>query len=136
MSHTHFTKLVTAPKEVEDISKTLKQLTLSGVKPEGWELGRGAYGKVYTVKYRGVVYAAKEVHALLLPTAGVEMLRNNFICKCSQCSKLNHDNVVQLVGIYYSDYYDQYSYQMQSLPVMVMELMDARLTAYATWVLV
>ena len=59
--------MASAPKEVKDISEALKQLTLSGVKPEaGPELGRGAYGKVYKVKYRGVVYAAKEVHALLL----------------------------------------------------------------------
>ena len=109
-----------APKEVEDITETFKQLTLSGVKPEGRELGRGAYGRVYTVKYRGVVYAAKEVYALLLQTAGAEgarILRNNFIRECSQCSKLSYVNVVSLVGIYYSS--------KLSLPVMVMELMDA-----------
>ena len=39
--------MASAPNEVEDISETLKQLTLSGVKPEGRELGRGAYGKVH-----------------------------------------------------------------------------------------
>ena len=119
--------MASAPKEVEDISETLKQLTLSGVNPEGRELGRGAYGKVYTVKYRGAVYAAKEIHALLLETAGVEgvrTLRENFIRECSHCSKLNHVNVVRLVGIYYTS--------KESLPVMVMELMDASLTAYAT----
>ena len=119
--------MASAPKKVEDLSEALKQLTLSGVKPEGRELGRGAYGKVYTVKYGGVVYAAKEVHALLLQTAGaegVQTLRNNFIRECSQCSKLNHVNVVRLVGIYYPS--------RQSLPVMVMELMDVSLTAYAT----
>ena len=119
--------MASAPKEVEDTSETLKQLTLSGVKPEGRELGRGAYGKVYTVKYKGVVYAAKEVHALLLETAGAEgarTLRENFIRECSHCSKLNHVNVVRLVGIYYPS--------KQSLPVMVMELMDASLTAYGT----
>ena len=117
--------MASAPKEVEDISEALKQLTLSGVKPEaGPELGRGAYGKVYKVKYRGVVYAAKEVHVLLLQAAGAETLRNNFIRECSHCSKLSHINVVRLVGIYYPS--------KQSLPVMIMELMDVSLTAYAT----
>ena len=116
--------MASAPKEVEDISETLKQLILSGVKPEGRELGRGAYGKVYTVKYRGVVLAAKEVHPVLLQAAGSETVRNNFIRECSHCSKLNHVNVVRLVGIYYPS--------KQSLPVMVMQLMDASLTAYAT----
>ena len=122
-----FYKMASAPTKVEDISETLKQLTLSGVKREGRELGRGAYGKVYTVKYGGVVYAAKEVHALLLQAAGkegVQTLRNNFIRECSQCSKLNHANVVRLVGIYYPS--------KQALPVIVMELMDTSLTAYAT----
>ena len=117
--------MASAPKEVEDISEALKQLTLYGVKPEaGPELGRGAYGRVYKVKYRGVVYAAKEVHALLLQAAGAETLRNNFIRECSRCSKLSHVNVVRLVGIYYPS--------KQSLPVMIMELMDVSLTAYAT----
>ena len=119
--------MASAPIKVEDVTEALKQLTLSGVKPEGRELGRGAYGKVYTVKYRGVVYAAKEVHALLLQMAGPEgsqRLRSNFIRECSHCSKLSHVNVVPLVGIYYPS--------KQSLPVMVMELMDASLTAYAT----
>ena len=119
--------MASAPRTVEDISETLKQLTLSGVKLEGRELGRGAYGKVYTVKCGGVVYAAKEIHALLLEAAGEEearTFRNNFIRECSHCSKLNHVNVVRLVGIYYPS--------KQALPVMVMELMDTSLTAYAT----
>ena len=122
-----FVKMANAPNKVEDITEALKQLTLSGIKPEGRELGRGAYGRVYTVKYRGVVYAAKEIHALLLQTAGAEgarILQNNFIRECSQCSKLSHVNVVPLVGIYYPS--------KQSLPVMIMELMDTSLTAYAT----
>ena len=122
-----FIFMASAPINIEEISQTFKQLILSGVRSKGRELGRGAYGRVYTVKYRGVVYAAKEVHALLLELAGAEeaqTLRNNFIRECSQCSKLNHVNVVPLVGIYYPS--------KQSLPVMIMELMDTSLTAYAT----
>ena len=94
--------MASVPK-VEDISESLKQLTLSGVKREGRELGSGAYGKVYTVKYGGVAYAAKEIHALLLQDAGaeeVQTLRNNFIRECYHCSKLDHVNVVRLVGIH------------------------------------
>ena len=123
--------MANAPIKVEDVTEALKlalkQLTLSGVKLEGRELGRGAYGKVYTVKYRGMIYAAKEIHALLLQTAGPEgarILQSNFIRECSHCSKLSHVNVVPLVGIYYPS--------KQSLPVMLMELMDVSLTTYAT----
>lgn len=117
--------MATAPKEIE-ISEAFKNLTLSGVKLEGRELGRGAYGRVYTVKYGGVVYAAKEVHSILLQMAGAEeakTLRNNFIRECCQCSKLSHINVVRLVGIYYPS--------KQALPAMIMELMDTSLTDYA-----
>ena len=120
--------MAAASMKVEDITEAFKQFTLSGIKPEGRELGRGAYGRVYTVKYRGVVYAAKEVHALLLQTAGPlgsQRLRNNFIRECSHCSKLSHVNVVPLVGIYYPS-------KQSRLPVMVMELMDVSLTGYAT----
>ena len=51
--------MASVPINVEEISEAFKQLTLSGIKLEGRELGRGAYGRVYTMKYRGVVYAAK-----------------------------------------------------------------------------
>ena len=54
--------MTSAPEKVEDISEKLKNLTLSGVKPiADQELGSGAYGKVYKVKYRGVYY-----HIMLL----------------------------------------------------------------------
>ena len=93
----------------------------------GQELGKGAFGKVYTVKYRGVTYAAKEIHELL--QSGVydrsrqqQILKENFIHECHQCSKLSHPNIVRVIGIYYKP--------QQSLPVMVMEEMDESLTVY------
>ena len=50
-----------------DVSEQLKSLTLTGVKPiAGQGLGRGAYGKVYKVKYRGIDCAAKEIHRFSL----------------------------------------------------------------------
>ena len=56
----------------DDITVALRNLTLRDVTPLDQELGRGAYGKVFTVKYRGNVYAAKEVHSLLLELANSE----------------------------------------------------------------
>ena len=47
---------------IDDITVALKDLTLTGVTPLYQELGRGAYGKVFTVKYRekiGVYYSAE-----------------------------------------------------------------------------
>ena len=34
------------------------------------ELGRGAYGKVYAVKYCQIICAAKEIHSILLEGVG------------------------------------------------------------------
>ena len=40
------------------------------------ELGRGAYGKVYTVKYCQTICAAKQIHSILVEGVGqVEMQR-------------------------------------------------------------
>ena len=50
------------------MTKELKDITISEVKIElvGEEIGRGAYGKVFTVKYCGWICAAKEIHSILL----------------------------------------------------------------------
>ena len=51
----------------KDLSDQLKNLiTLEDVIPQNKELGRGAYGKVFTVKYLGLPCAAKEIHSLLI----------------------------------------------------------------------
>ena len=49
---------------IDDITIALQNLTLTDVTPLDQELGRGAYGKVFTVKYREKIYAAKEIHSL------------------------------------------------------------------------
>ena len=50
---------------IDDITAALQNLTLTDVTPLDQELGRGAYGKVFTVKYREKIYATKEIHSLL-----------------------------------------------------------------------
>jgi len=56
-----------AETSINIISKGLKDLTISKseIKPVGGEIGRGAYGRVFTVKYCGHVCAAKEIHLIL-----------------------------------------------------------------------
>ena len=49
------------------------------------ELGRGAYGRVYAVKYCQTVCAAKEIHSILVEGVGrVEMERTieSFMKEC------------------------------------------------------
>jgi len=114
--------------EGSTITKALESLTLSEVKPDrgGNELGRGAYGRVFTVKYCGKSFAAKEIHSTLLELSGKkerQAIRKSFLHECYNCSILRHPNIVQFIGVYWPE-------QKSDLPVMVMELMDCNLTTY------
>ena len=116
-----------AEPSVDLISEALQQLVLKDVKYLGKELGRGAYGKVYTVKYGDAIYAAKEIHSLLVEVANPEekrQLRHNLLHECYKCSVLHHPNIVRFVGVYYP--HDDKSI----IPAMVMELMDSSLAEF------
>ena len=60
------------------IAKELKDITISEAKIEsvGEEIGRGAYGRVFTVKYCGWICAAKEIHSILLEGVGLQEQRS------------------------------------------------------------
>ena len=47
-------------------SDRLQHLFLTGVRPNGNDIGVGAYGKVFEVEFCGTVYAAKEIHSILV----------------------------------------------------------------------
>ncbi|XP_065908240.1 uncharacterized protein [Dysidea avara] len=97
------------------------------------ELGRGAYGKVYAVKYCGTICAAKEIHSILVEEVGdVEMSGTveSFMRECRQCSTLRHPNVIQFLGVYYpSEGVGGVLQGRMRLPVMVMEMMVDNLTS-------
>ena len=93
------------------------------------ELGRGAYGLVYAVKYCQTICAAKEIHSILVEGVGrTEMQRTieSFMRECRQCSKLRHPNVIQFLGVYYPTD----GANRMRLPVMVMEMMVDSLTSF------
>ena len=95
------------------------------------ELGRGAYGKVYAVKYCQTICAAKEIHSILVEGVGqVEMQRTiqSFMRECRQCSTLRHPNVIQFLGVYYPT--EAGGANMMGLPAMVMEMMADSLTSF------
>ena len=100
------------------------ELTLANVDDLGKELGRGAYGRVFSVKYCGTVCAAKEIHSILLSGAeGPNYIPDTFLRECHQCSVLRHPNLVQFLGVYYPT-------KSSTLPVMVMEMMGDNLTKF------
>ena len=95
------------------------------------ELGRGAYGKVYAVKYCQTVCAAKEIHSILIEDVGETERRltiESFLRECRQCSMLRHPNVIQFLGVYYPTVAG--GADRMRLPVMVMEMMADSLTAF------
>ena len=109
----------------KDLSDQLKDLTLEAVIPQNKQLGRGAYGKVFTVNHVGLPCAAKEIHSLLLDGVSAEdkkAIKDGFIRECYHSSLIRHPNIVQFMGVYYTDRSD--------LPIMVMELMDTSLTSF------
>ena len=117
-----------AVPELKDLIPELKDVTLKGVLPLNDELGRGAYGSVFTVKHGDVVCAAKKIHPILIESVTDEekqRIKDDFICECLCCSSIRHPHIVQFVGVYYRS-------EQSSLPIMVMELMHASLTKFVT----
>ena len=108
-------------------------LVLKGVtKLDCKELGRGAYGRVYAVKYCGTTCAAKEIHSILVEEVGdVKMRRTveSFMRECRQCSTLRNPNVIQFLGVYYPSEGAGGVQGRMRLPVMVMEMMADSLTS-------
>ena len=72
-------------------ARSFEGLVLTGVQPLSRELGRGAYGRVFAVKYRGVTCAAKEVHSDLVQG---QRIVDMFLRECEQYSRLRHPNIV------------------------------------------
>ena len=123
--------VVTPPMKMasQDIIDQLKNLSLEDVIPLNKELGRGAYGKVFTVKYLGLPCAAKEIHSLLIDGVSPEerkAIKDGFIRECYHSSLIRHPNIVQFMGVYYAKPSDPRT----DLPIMVMELMDTSLTSF------
>ena len=95
-------------------------------------VGRGNYGRVYAVKYRGTICAAKEIHSILLEgVSRAQMLRTgeSFMRHCRQLNELRHPNVIQFFGVYYPTEAGGLQAGGKLLPVMVMEMMADSLTS-------
>ena len=94
-----------------------QRLYLTGVADTGVELGRGSYGRVFEVTYRGTVCAAKEIHEVIKADKTVD----SFLSECLCTSEARHPNIVQFLGLY--------TFPNRGLPVMVMEKMERNLTS-------
>ena len=84
-------------------SDRLQHLYLVGVKPNGQDIGVGAYGRVFEVEFCGTVYAAKEVHPILVQGVSreeFEATKKSFLTECIRSGSLSHPNVVLFLGVY------------------------------------
>ena len=104
-------------------ARSFEGLILTGVEPLSRELGRGAYGRVFAVKYREMTCAAKEVHSDLVQG---QRIVDMFLRECQQCSRLRHPNIVKFLGVYYP----AGGAARMRLPIMVMEMMAHNLTSF------
>ena len=119
-------KFKEAVPELQDLIPELKDVTLKDVVPLNEELGRGAYGSVFTVKHGDVIRAAKKVHPILIESVSDEekqKIKEDFVRECLCCSSIRHSHIVQFVGVFYHS-------EQSSLPIMVMELMHTSLTKF------
>ena len=105
----------------------LQNLYLNGVRPNGKVIGvGGAYGRVFEVECCGSVYAAKEIHSLLVEDVQreeSESVKRAFLNECIQSMALGHPNVVTFLGVYNPG-------NQSLLPVLVMERMQESLTSF------
>ena len=107
------------------VSDRLQDLYLTGVIPNGKDIGVGAYGRVFEVEYCGAIFAAKEIHPILVQ--GVrkeefEATKKAFLTECIRSSSLGHPNIVTFLGVYNPGGHSL-------LPVLVMERMQESLTS-------
>ena len=103
----------------------IQHLYLTGVRPTGKDIGVGAYGRVFEIEYCGTVFAAKEVHQILVEGVSreeYEGTRRTFLNECAQSISLGHPNVVQFLGVYNPG-------GESRLPVLVMERMQESLAS-------
>ena len=90
-----------ADASINTITQQLEGLTISNsnIQSVGDEIGRGAYGRVYTVKYCNLICAAKEIHSILLgDDVGQQerqRVKEGFLQECHHCSVLKHPNIVR-----------------------------------------
>ena len=115
-----------------DFDEDYQDIILKGVTPfYDDELGRGTYGRVYTVDYYGTICVAKEIYPFLVEGDGQEQAKQIaafFMRECRQCSSLRHPNIIQFLGVYYPALPGTAVERVPLLPAIVMEMMENSLT--------
>ena len=141
-AHAHFSSgAPTIDRVVQKMASKLAHLVLPEIEETGISVGEGSYGRVTEVKVRGLRYVdvlagfryyklqhmlcslrcvGKKLHAVLLE-GQPDRLVDRFVSECLHHSKLRHPNIVQLIGVHYTD-------PSLSVPTIIMEYLPMSLT--------
>ena len=114
---------------MDSLAAEYGDLLIRDVEETGVELGRGSYGTVFEVKWRGELRAAKKLHDFFFEPAikdwpGPQKGMKNFKREFRSWAKLDHPNMVRLLGLYYNPS------RSVRVPIIVMEKMDISLGDY------
>lgn len=87
----------------EGLNGLLRPFLLDGVTETSEEIGKGVYGTVCKVRWRGMIFAAKKLHGfpqLSVADAASRSLAANLAKECELLVRVRHPYVVQLMGVY------------------------------------
>ena len=108
---------------MDDGDHAVKHLAITGVKFSDRELENYPRSRVFAVKYNEIACIAKEISFSKWDRKSHSEIKQDFLQECVQHSKLDHPNIVKMLGVYYP------KLNVQSvLPVLVMEQMECTLT--------
>ena len=115
------------PVDIPDLEEErLQHLYLNEVSPNGKIIGAGAYGRVFEVECCGSVFAAKEIHPILMEEVQreeSESIKRAFLNECVQSIGLGHPNIVTFLGVCKPG-------NQSLLPALVMERMQENLRSF------
>ena len=114
---------------MDSLAAEYGELLIHNVEETGVELGRGSYGVVFEVRWRGKTLAAKKLHDFffepeVMSLPGPQKEVENFKREFQSWAKLEHPNMVRLLGFYYNPS------RSARVPIIVMEKMDISLGDY------
>ena len=109
---------MTQSKNKNSYEDQLKDVILTaGIKISDHVLGVGNFGIVFKADYNGIPCAAKQIYSSFLRYWHNEE-NTYWFRECFYHSKLQHDNVVKMLGVYHNEH------SFLDLPVLVMERME------------
>ena len=91
---------------------------LSGVRLSEEEFGRGSYGVVLRLEYRGLKCAGKQLYPVLYEQGVGDTVRR-FEEECRLLAQMRHPNIVQFIGVYFEE--------GSCVPILVMEFLPTTL---------